>query len=412
MALKSSKYNIFVSHNENYCVVNTMTSAVITLDENEYNALKSGDFRIFSNNQILELSSQGILVDETLDEIALLRHTYFFAKNSDNEANITICPTLDCNFACPYCYETRKKGKMQLDTQNAIIKLIEKLLNNNLKKLYVLWYGGEPLLCPDIVYTLSTSIQSLCDNYSVNCVFSMISNGYLLNDDNINMLSKIKLSKIQITLDGLSEYHDKRRFLINGSPTFEKIVNNIKNASKKIHITVRVNIDRSNLGAYENIQKLFANYNNVDIYCAPVTIEDTQSNAVKKLCYSIKEYDAFYKNAFDLKDIDLSSGINCCAAEMKNTFVIDPEGFAYKCLNDLGHYEWSLKNINDKSQKLNPSVVAKYSGRDPFSEPKCKDCVYLPQCYGGCIWNYNNRKVHSCEAIKYLLVDKIKKEYM
>lgn len=389
-----------------------MTSAVIKLEENEYNALKNGDFHIFSDNQMLELSNQGILVDKTLDEIALLRHTYFFAKNSDHEAHITICPTLDCNFACPYCYETRKKGKMQLNTQNAILELIEKLLNNNSKKLYILWYGGEPLLCPDVIYNLSTRIQSLCDKYSVNCVFSMISNGYLLNEDNINMLSKIKLSRIQITLDGLSEYHDKRRFLRDGSPTFEKIVNNIKNASKRIHITVRVNVDRSNLGAYENIQKLFANYNNVDIYCAPVTIEDTQSNAVKNLCYSINEYDEFYKNTFDLKDIVLSSGINCCAAEMKNTFVIDPEGFAYKCLNDLGHYERSLKNINNKSDKLNPSAVAKYSGRDPFSEPICKDCIYLPQCYGGCVWNYVNTNIHSCKPVKYLLVDKIEKEFI
>jgi len=130
------------------------------------------------------------------------------------------------------------------------------------------------------------------------------------------------------------------------------------------------------------------------------------------LCFAQTELASFYGSLLSPEDIPFQCGICSCAAEMKNTFVIDPCGALYKCLNDLGHNEWSLGSVCDSEQTLAPSPVAKYLGRDPFSEPECADCIYLPQCYGGCLWNYKKTGVHSCKAVKYLLADKIKMEHL
>lgn len=410
MKLEFSKFNILIEHERNYCVINTLTSAIIDLEESEYVALKSCDLSYFSDEQIVELKKQGILIEETLDEIALLRNAYFYGKNNNQEAHITICPTLDCNFACPYCYEQRVQGEMEKNIQDNIIVFIENLLIQNVKKIYVVWYGGEPLLYPKIIERVSEKIISKCNEYAVEYSFSMISNGYLLHEDNVKLLRKIGMSRIQITLDGLGDTHNRRRYLKNGEPTFDRIVKNIYHASKFIDITVRVNVDRSNKNVFESVKRMFDGCSNIDFYCAPVTIEETQSAFVKNLCYSHEEYNEFYKENLSINDISFKSGINCCAAEMKNTYVIDPQGFLYKCLNDLGHIKWSLGNISSNEREWNISVIARYLGRDPFSEEECVDCKFLPQCFGGCIWNYKDKGTHACKSIRYILIDKIVKE--
>ena len=144
--LKNSKFNVYV----NSCIANTLTGALIQLNEHEYEAVKNNLHSTLSNESINELYAEGILVHHELDEIALLRHTYLHCKYEGTVSRITICPTLECNFSCPYCYEVRQKGVMGKDVQNKILSFIETLLTGHIKKIVITWYGGEPLLYPAI----------------------------------------------------------------------------------------------------------------------------------------------------------------------------------------------------------------------------------------------------------------------
>ena len=40
---------------------------------------------------------------------------------------------------------------------------------------------------------------------------NMVTNGYLLTEPIVEMLDEVGVSRIQITLDGLKNYHDVRR---------------------------------------------------------------------------------------------------------------------------------------------------------------------------------------------------------
>ena len=44
-------------------------------------------------------------------------------------AGLTICPTMGCNFDCPYCFEEHRNEKMTRETQDAVIVLAEKLID-------------------------------------------------------------------------------------------------------------------------------------------------------------------------------------------------------------------------------------------------------------------------------------------
>lgn len=74
---------------------------------------------------------------------------------------------------------------------------------------------------------------------------SMISNGYLLNKKNVDRLVELRVRTVQVTLDGPSENHNKKRPLKNGQDSFSTILENIDYASTRLGVGVRVNVDQS-----------------------------------------------------------------------------------------------------------------------------------------------------------------------
>ncbi|NUV00532.1 hypothetical protein XO12_10720 [Marinitoga sp. 1154] len=85
---------------------------------------------------------------------------------------------------------------------------------------------------------------------------SIITNGYLLNKKIIEKLKEIKVTHLQITVDGIKELHDVRRFLANKKGTFDIIMKNIKYAEREFNIALRINLDKK---IYENFDE-FLNY--------------------------------------------------------------------------------------------------------------------------------------------------------
>ena len=65
---------------------------------------------------------------------------------SSNNWGIVLCPTLACNFACPYCYEKDLPNHTMSETvQEQLIDFI----NNHAdrcKSMTLNWHGGEPLI--------------------------------------------------------------------------------------------------------------------------------------------------------------------------------------------------------------------------------------------------------------------------
>ena len=62
----------------------------------------------------------------------------------------TILPTLDCNARCVYCYEEGTKPvSMSSETVEQTIRFIRNNCGGSEVKLS--WFGGEPLLRPDII---------------------------------------------------------------------------------------------------------------------------------------------------------------------------------------------------------------------------------------------------------------------
>ncbi|MBQ9042250.1 MAG: radical SAM protein [Eggerthellaceae bacterium] len=387
-----------------WAVFSTLTGAVSAMTSEELEKLFEGSSLGVEADEAL--FDDGMLVPKDLDEIALLRRAYQNVKRGEEAYQLMICPTLECNFRCPYCYETRVPGFMAPDVQDAVVDFVNRKTSDKTNRLSVTWYGGEPTLCLKIVISISERIASICSANKCDVNFGMITNGYSLDDEAIKQLAKVHMSTVQITLDGGRETHNKRRHLVNGGGTFDKIVENVIRLSKAgVFVKVRVNVDKTNLESFEKVCSVFANQKNVRIYPSIVTSSSNSAHCAScfghgehNLFYSHFENEVFFPDGLD----DLDYGIGPCRAEREASAIIGPDGLVYKCLNDVGRPNMHIGTILDDDE-VNPQVAALYLGRDPFTEPECSACEYLPQCYGGCIWEYHDKGTHACPPEKYYI---------
>ena len=201
---KPSKFNFFYnrSNNENI-VYNTFSKALISLDDDHAIALQNNYIaHIFSEEDISFLFDNGFLVDECFDENEFLKYYNNKVRFTSDYFCLTIAPTLSCNFDCPYCFENKRPGMMSKVVQEELIRFVEGKIKKGIKTLEISWYGGEPLLCFDIIKDLTEKIIKIANSYTCKCKIGMISNGYFLNEEIVTFLENHNIS-FQITIDGL-----------------------------------------------------------------------------------------------------------------------------------------------------------------------------------------------------------------
>lgn len=224
--MKESEYNIYYKVKEGTIIYNTITAAVLLLDTD--NEKDFENFKSKNNKLPKELESNlvkgGMILDDNLDEKELINLKHMEKRLRHDDLSLTIAPTSDCNFRCPYCYEKGIEHKyMDKDTASKLIEFVKK---QGKKKLQVMWYGGEPTLSIDLIQDLSKEFIDIFgqENYTAG----IVTNGYLLDRDMAKLLTNLNVHFAQITLDGPKEYHNKRRIHKSGNGSFEEIIKNIE----------------------------------------------------------------------------------------------------------------------------------------------------------------------------------------
>lgn len=97
-----------------------------------------------------DLKTGGFLIDDSIDEKAILKYEQLCSRYSRSHLSLVIAATSNCNFRCVYCYERSvlRASTMSEATQEAIVKFVESEAPH-LESFTVTWYGGEPLLALD-----------------------------------------------------------------------------------------------------------------------------------------------------------------------------------------------------------------------------------------------------------------------
>lgn len=142
----------------------------------------------------------GLIVDSDVDE-NVIYEAKLYDEIFDSKLQLTVFPTGKCNFNCPYCFETPQlfsRESMSKASQNALLKYIQKNIPYH-RALHISWFGGEPLLSPEIIVRLSEKFIQICNTRHLPYSANMTTNGYLLNLDVFVMLYKLKVYDYMIT---------------------------------------------------------------------------------------------------------------------------------------------------------------------------------------------------------------------
>lgn len=232
MLLKESRYNtIFEYDNDKTVLYNSRTNIIADITGNKTNVLNllNEPNKIEENNLKERLITDQFLVDDTLDEYTLDEYTLAKFENfelvTSNQLSLTILPTEQCNFRCPYCYEDLKNNHLTKEKEDIIIKYIGKNIKNY-SKVNIAWFGGEPLLKKDSITRISQKVLEICQKNKKIYSSNIITNGYYLNLETFKEMLNNRILQFQITIDGPKKFHDKMKFSFNGKGSFDHVMQN------------------------------------------------------------------------------------------------------------------------------------------------------------------------------------------
>lgn len=439
---KTSKYNYFVNYQDKVLWFNGISGAMIALNKTKSEIIKMqlnnlASFKLTYPSLFKKLENWRMITSKDSNELDVIR--YLNRKSIyNNNAQIIINPTINCNFNCWYCDQVRNEKLMSEEVLNGIKKHIAGLVSERqITSLLLNWFGGEPLLgFYEVVYPLAKYCKDLFEENNLHMGQHITTNAYLIDEAMVEKMQEINLNSFQITLDGDEKRHDKIRN-VNGKPSFKTILRNINLICEGIdnpNITLRINYDKKTLDGditaiFDRIPEENRKYIAVNFQRVWQTYETKSEND------SIQENERLlelqnYTNQTGFKYQKISNFLtvnkwHTCYADKADFKHIDYDGKVYKC-TARGYDEKSQfgELTNDGNINWNNDKLSKLYGKSTFENEMCLKCKHLPLCKGPCsqkifetpenelpgICNLNNSEINVETFIIDLYKNRIKKK--
>lgn len=347
----------------------------------------------------MTLFNHGFLVPSEVNE-KTKRDFLFSEVVNSNTLDLVITVTEKCNFVCKYCSAEFAKGKMSEKVQDNIIEFVQKNIYRY-NDMRVEWFGGEPLLCVDIIEKLSARFIEICRKAHKGYSAAITTNGYLLDLHTFKTLYNNKVIAYQITLDGLKSEHDNQRCLTNQKGTFDVILSNlldIKNNTKSafFRINIRTNFTKAIVNSIDEYLEFykdqFGGDDRFDFFIRAA--EDWGGERVKSFTGLLSEneentlVDKIFlhdpKIDFNMNYSFLEPARTVCHAVRKNMFNIGCDGKVYKCDSSIdiaciGELCDGGKMVVDEYK------IALWAYGTRYISPECDECFFSCSCIkGGC----------------------------
>jgi len=368
-----------------------------------YLCLESGDnkLRTLQNLNYEDFSwlcDKDFFVERKKEEYELANNLCYYTMNQ--ELYLIILPAGEkCNFSCVYCYENNpKEANMGSKEKEAILNLVKNVSPEN---LHIEYFGGEPLINKNFIVELNQEVNNIFSSKSNNPVYSMTTNGYLLN---INLFKKLYaqgLKNYQITLDGLEEDHNKTRILKNGKGSYFKIFQNLRrisslNENYNFQITIRVNFSdeyksqERKVAFITEMRRYFRNDRRFNFRFRPISdlasINNKKSGSAiycsrlnaSKIQKEFEDLANFHElNLADISMYDNKFAYTCYAGK-PNSFIVSPDLSLKKCTVAL---DFPMNKVGYLSCE---GYINKNENWDMWSQ----DCSDLPDTCSGCFFVY------------------------
>ena len=402
MSYKKSRYNVIAKNDKGSRLFNSRTGAIIELDKFDplspsfAEAWKQQKFELSDHVWFSALRETGFIVPDEVNEISDYMTSFDSMQKTNDHMSLIVMPTEQCNFRCVYCYESFLKPQMNLKMQEALKKYIATSVEH-VKAFSIEWFGGEPLLGKDVIRNISTHTVALTRERSIAFRSSITTNGYLLTPDLFDeAVTEWNLKQFQITIDGPKDFHDKRRVLETGGPTFDKIISHLEHMAKSDYpdllYIIRMNVDHENLKTVPEfariVKEIVGDDKRARFFARPVwgksecdLLTNFESRSLRKQMVEICE-----ENGLDLfdRDLFLNPGGGMCYAADAHSLVVGPDGTLYKCTSAFELPENRVGQLTEEGAvHLNLEYFNLWikPGTEKYSQ--CRQCAILPICNSG-----------------------------
>ena len=370
----------------------TKNAAKIVLKQETFDAMHKGT--LAPADEIL-LSLLGMIVDDPQAERDVMLGLMDKLNAMSTGLSLMVVLNLDCNFACPYCYEGDMKGNhyMSTDTADRLIDFIKERFTDDKTSLIIDFYGGEPLLSAGLIKRISQALKPSTKSKGASYDFTLVTNGSLFTRQVAQALVPLGLKSLKITLDGPPEIHNKCRPFKSGAGSFNTIIKNIKETWALARIGIGGNFERGNYGEFVMLLDYLAKEGLTPERIPMVKFDpvmngpahDALPTVYRGGCTSINEPWIGEAAAF-LREEILKRGYNTlkitpinCMVEKTDSYVVNFDGGIYKCPGFIGNKDFEVGDVRTGVMDYTSSY-----NLGMWKNEACMACEYLPLCLGGC----------------------------
>ncbi len=199
-----------------------------------------------------------------------------------------------CNFRCRHCYQEsydtpEMPYEKMIEVFDQYVALIKKWkIPRN--RAFLTITGGEPFLHKDLFRFLGRVYK-----YSSILIWSILSNGSLIDCENIKILKLLNIGAYQVSLEGMEENNDK----IRGVGNFKKALEAVKVlVNEGVYVVISLTLTRENVNDIIPLALLLAK-NGVKDFLIRRLVPFGNGLQLKGVLLSPSELQAFHKKMED-----------------------------------------------------------------------------------------------------------------
>jgi|WetSurMetagenome_2_1015567.scaffolds.fasta_scaffold00550_9 uncharacterized protein len=363
------------------------------------------------NLVIEDLKEKGMI--SSLSDADLTDYLSFFRHGRDqyNIQNMYFIPASDCNLRCRYCFvEDEARGispaLMTEDIARRGLEIYAKL-TENADRASLTFYGGEPLLNADVVYSSMRYVRELERNGVFKCPVDMllVTNGTLVDGRTIEAVLETHTS-VSVSLDG-PELLNAARVDSSGKSAFKRALAGFRRLQDAgLSPGISCTLNKCNSDHIDEVVSFLSGELQIDGMGFNILIpradgknpldvpHDDASRAVIRAFGHLREKGIFEDrmmrriepyacNGFHLKDCMGVGG----------QIVITPDGKIGPCQAFQGfesYFPLTVDGLYSQLYSLDSeyiyrcAVFSEWRYRFPLNMLQCIDCSAIAVCGGGC----------------------------
>lgn len=436
MDLKLSRYHVVtppfvdaITNRTKRIIFATRTAAMRAISETGWQNLRAERFDLLPKEVLLDFVDIELIVSTDEDELATILNRNNAAAIDDDVLYLVIQPTAYCQLGCNYCGQKHSHRWLSPEDQIRFVERAQtKLEAKRFQKVLICWFGAEPLAGLPVIRSLTPQLKTLSEKFNCGYEAKIVTNGLALTDSvATEIVEEHAVRFIEITLDGVAEFHDARRHRKNGSATFEQIFENTIALARRedldVQMRIRCNVDQRN---YEGVLPLLQMLTEAGVqrrigfYVAPV---HSWGNNAHALSLAQEEFASreiewmaqMIQLGFKPILIPERKSIVCMAVK-PHAELVDAGGTLFNCteVSYVPTYgtpnKYAIGHVSHGEFLGQRHQLGDFNDRVGRGDYPCSTCRMLPVCGGSCPKQWQEGLL-PCPSTKYNIEERLLLNY-